>query len=413
VERTVPSLDLTPRLTTRPGLRLLSYLALLPASAVELDAAVERAVAENPLLERLRWHRCPACGLATAGDRCPACLTARWATEPGAEEDWREELLREAALELPMSLRPVLASVVAALDEHGLMPLPPKADAADLAAVVMALRLVGPPGIAAVSPLDCVRVQAHGLVASGAAPALVSQVAEEWLAEVAGERYADIALATGETETAVIAAARLLRERIRPFVALAGRAARSAPADVVFTLPDPDAGPVAHVAEPAAAGVGQVRDMLPDDAEARAWAAPYRDAAERLLAAIGARSRMLQRVADELARRQPAFIVEGPHMHRPLRRSELATALAVHPSTVGRVVGGKVARCPDGRMVPLADFFGTAASTWQRVTAALVAHPGAADREIANVLSRTGDPIARRTVAKYRALGTNPPSPAH
>jgi RNA polymerase sigma-54 factor len=76
------------------------------------------------------------------------------------------------------------------------------------------------------------------------------------------------------------------------------------------------------------------------------------------------------------------------------------------------VVCGKVARCPDGRMVPLADFFGSGRSSGQRVMAALAAHPGAVDREIAELLSRTGDSIARRTVAKYRELGTNPPSPA-
>lgn len=410
MERLIPSLEPAPRLTTRSGLRFLSYLALLPANAIELDAAAERAVAENPLLERLPWHRCSVCGLATTGDRCPACLTARWPTELEAEEDWREQLFREAALELARPLRPALAAVVAALDEHGLMPVPPDANAVELAEVVATLRLVGPPGIAAISPLECVRVQARSLVAARAAPPLLSQVAEEWLAEVAEERFADIAAATGATESDVIATVRLLRERTRPFVLLPGRAARTAPTDVVYTLTDPGAAPVAHVAESNTVGLGRVQDALPDSAEARAWAAPYRDAADRILAAIDARSRILQRVADELAQRQRAFIVKGPDAHTPLRRNELATALAVHPSTVGRVVADKVARCPDGRVVPLSDFFGTTPSIRQRVTAALTSHPEAADREIAELLSYAGAPIARRTVAKYRALATNPPS---
>lgn len=411
MERLAPSLGLTPRLATRPGLRFLSYLALLPASAVELDAAAERALAENPLLERLPWHRCSACGLATTGDRCPACLTARWPTEPEAEEDWREELLREAALELAQALHPALAAVVTALDEHGLMSVPPDVDAAELAEVVATLRLVGPPGIAAISPLECVRVQARRLVAAGAAPPLLSEVAEEWLAEVADERFADIAAATGAAESDVLATVRLLREGTRPFVLLPGGAARSEPTDVVYTVPGPGAAPVAHVAASNAVGLGRVQDALPDSADARAWAAPYRDAADRLLAAIDARSRMLQRVADELAQRQWAFIVKGPGAHTPLRRNEVATALAVHPSTVGRAVADKVARCPDGRVLPLSDFFGTALSIRQRVTAALTSHPGAADREIAELLSCAGSPIARRTVAKYRALATNPSSP--
>lgn len=389
---------------TQPGLRLLSYLALLPASATELDAVVERAVATNPLLERLPWYACATCGLASAAPRCPACASSHWATEPPSTVDWREDLLRDAALELSHRFRPLLTIVVADLDEHGLLRHPPDADPAVLDVVIDALRLVGPPGIAATSATDCVLVQARQLVAAGAVPALVSEIADRWLHEVAEERYAEISTSTGAAESDVVAAVALLRERTRPFVALPGRAPRSAPTDVVFTLPDPGGPIVAHVADLASVGLGRVSDPLPDSAEARAWAAPHREAADRLFTAVAARSRIVQQVADQLAARQRGFLVGGSAAHVTLRRAELAEALSVHPSTVGRAVAGKVARCPNGRIVPLADFFGARLSTAARVSAALAAHPGATDREIAAWLSRHGGRIARRTVAKYRAL---------
>jgi RNA polymerase sigma-54 factor len=139
--------------------------------------------------------------------------------------------------------------------------------------------------------------------------------------------------------------------------------------------------------------------------------APHREAAQRLIAAVAARGHMLKRVADELAIRQRDFIVDGTHGHAPLRRTEVAAALGVHPSTVGRVVTGKVARCPDGRQVPLTGFFGSTTSTRVLVARALEKYPGANDREVAELLTGAGDPIARRTVAKYRALVTKSPSP--
>jgi RNA polymerase sigma-54 factor len=402
---------MTPRLEARPGLRLLSYLALLPATAVELEAAADRAVADNPFLERRPWRTCPGCGLATTDERCTACGRAHWTTEPESTPDWREELLRDAAAELPTRLRAALDLVVACLDDHGMLTSPPDLPTESTSAVVAGLRLVGPPGIAATSALDCVRVQAGALAAAGIVPGLVADLADRWLPEVAEERFADIAAATGSTERDVIAAAGVLRERTRPFVSLPGRAPRSAPTDVVFTLPDRDGPVVARVAEPASVGLGLVPDALVDDADARAWAAPHRDAAHRLLAAIAARGQMLRRVADELARAQRDFIVDGPAAHRPLLRQDVAATLSVHPSTVGRVVTGKVARCPDGRLVPLGQFFGTVRSTHARVAAAIEAHPHATDRQVAELLALTGRPIARRTVAKYRALGPNLASP--
>jgi RNA polymerase sigma-54 factor len=404
---------MTPRLDARPGLRLLSFLALLPAGAVELDAAIDRAVAENPLLDRVAWRSCRTCGLATVADRCAACATARWEFDPEATVDWRANLLRDAAAELPATLHPILELVVAALDDHGLMPVAPDAPADAVALVVAGLRASGPPGIAAHSRVDCVRVQAAALVADGEVPSLVQEIADHWLAEVAHEGYADVAAATGATEVDVREAVDLLRARTRPYIALEGGALRSAPTDVVFAEPEPGGPLVAHVADAAAVGLVLLPDLVMQTPEARAWVAPHREAAQRLVSAVAARGHMLQRVADELAVRQRNFIVDGPRLHTHLRRQEVAAALGVHPSTIGRVVSGKLARCPDGRHVPLAEFFGGATSTQVRVARVLEEHPGASDRELAELLTRAGDPIARRTVAKYRGLVAKPASLDH
>ncbi|WP_325118386.1 hypothetical protein [Nocardioides sp.] len=408
MEGLAPNLGMAPRLTARPGLRLLSYLALLPAGTLELEATVARAVAENPFLERRAWRTCRTCGLATVAERCPACATPAWESEPVAPADWRADLLADVLPDLPRPHHGPTRLVVAALDDHGLLPLPPDLPADVLAEVVTALRAAGPPGIAASSPTDCVRVQAHALVADGEATETLAHLVDDWLPAVAEGRYADVADALGVPEPEVLAAVDLLRARTRPFVALTSPAPRSAPTDVVFVRRH--GALVAHVADAAGLGLARAADDLPPGPEARAWAAPHRDAADRLLAAVTARHRMLQRVADVLADRQRDFVLHGAEAHRPVRRREVASALDVHPSTVGRAVAGKVARCPDGRVVPLAAFFGAVTSTRSRVEQALRDHPGASDAEVSAALARTGKPLARRTVAKYRANAASHPA---
>lgn len=405
-----PGLSLSPRLAAEPGLRFLGYLALLPAGALDLEAAVDRAIADNPVLERSPGQHCATCGLYCTGSRCPACSSTARPVDLAAPGDWRADLLRDAGLELPAAVLPLLAAVVDALDDHGFLTDPPAgAGPRDLAAVIAALRAVGPRGIAAGSALDCVRVQATALVAEGTVPQLVADLAGGWLEAVAEGRYDEIADALGVQQAEVAAAVAVLRERTRPFVALEGGAARARPTDVVFTVGRDDCLRV-HVAGAEALGVRRAEGALPDDPEARRWWAPYRDDAGRLLAAIEARATMLARVAEILAARQRGFIRHGASHHVPLGRSDVARELSVHPSTVGRAVAHKVARCPDGRTIELADFFGRGTSLRERVREVLAAHPGATDADLAAVLTSAGVPVARRTVAKYRSL-TNPASP--
>lgn len=405
-----PGLQLSTRLATQHGLRFAHYLALLPAGAVDLEAAVASAVAANPVLERTPGMHCPHCGLYGVAGTCTACATSARSDDLATITDWRGELLTDARVELPASLHALLGEVVDALDDHGFLVEPPAADAEAIGRVIDVLRAVGPSGIAARSPLDCVRVQSFSLVATGEAPLLLVAIASDWLDAVAEGRYDDVATAEGVTEAEVLAAVAILRARTRPFVTLTGDGPRLRPTDVVFTSAG-DGLLVVHVSGAAALGVRRVEDPLPADPEARRWWAPYRDEAGRLLAAIEARTTMLTRVAEALAVRQEGFIRHGAAHHVPLRRSELARQLDVHPSTVGRVVSHKVARCPDGRLVELAEFFGRTTSLVAQVAAAVEARPGATDAEIADQLTAAGVRVARRTVSKYRALGAKAASP--
>ena len=234
-------MGLTPRLEARPGVRLLSYLSLLPASAVELDATIDRAVVDNPLLERVPWRACPTCGLATAGDRCPACATARWQVEPVAAPDWRTELLGDAAAELPTGLRP-------ALELRGRRPRRPRP----------------PPRRARSRPGDArcgaggsphgrptrhrggvpgrLRARAGGRPGRGRTRIGARVRGRRSLAAARWPRSATSRSPAPSWvhESEVRAAVDVLRADTTPYVALSGGPTRSAPTDVVFTHPAAD-----------------------------------------------------------------------------------------------------------------------------------------------------------------------------
>lgn len=388
-------------------LALVQFLSLVPVPARDLEAIVDRAVAENPALERGPRGACGRCGSDGHRSGCPlpGARAGRVDVPEAADDvDWRAELAAQARLEVVRRLHPLVDRVVAGLDDHGFLPDPVEdAPPEDLAAALAAVRLVGPLGVAASSPLDCVRVQARTLTERGPVPHGLLTVVDAWLPALAAGLLADIARGTGLTVPDVEACGRFVRQRLRPFVVLPGTTGTGGPVDVVLSRTT-TAGMAVHVPDAAALGLSVDRSAAGLGPQARAWLAPHTVAADRLVAAVDARAWMLARVAEVLVRRQEAFVRHGPAAHRPLRRGDVAHELGVHPSTVGRAVAGKVARCPDGRVVALEEFFGAATSTRVRVLEAVEQLPGASDERVAAHLRASGLVIARRTVAKYRAL---------
>jgi RNA polymerase sigma-54 factor len=142
--------------------------------------------------------------------------------------------------------------------------------------------------------------------------------------------------------------------------------------------------------------------------------------ARALIKMIEGRNATLLSVGQDVLMRQTAALEEGLGALVPMTMSDVAEAVGLHESTISRVVAGTAVDTPRGTWWLRALFTkapregGPSAGALRDRLARLVAdedpdHP-LSDDALAAVLAEGGAPIARRTVAKYRAMLNLPPA---
>ena len=133
---------------------------------------------------------------------------------------------------------------------------------------------------------------------------------------------------------------------------------------------------------------------------------------------VAARNVTILRVGWEILRRQEAALRLGPAALVPMGMAEVAASLNLHESTVSRVVAGTSVDTPYGlwwlrRLFSRAVGDVSAAALRERLARLVADEPAGApwsDEALAAALGREGPVVARRTVAKYRAMLKIPPA---
>jgi RNA polymerase sigma-54 factor len=135
-----------------------------------------------------------------------------------------------------------------------------------------------------------------------------------------------------------------------------------------------------------------------------------------LIKSIHQRQQTILNIANEIVKRQREFLDSGTSFLKPMTMVQIAETVGVHETTVSRAISGKYMATPQG-VFEMKYFFtpgyqtadGAALSNTsvKEAIAELVrgerARNPLSDKEIVEILSDRGIPIARRTVAKYRA----------
>src|SRR2546421_10518402 len=134
-----------------------------------------------------------------------------------------------------------------------------------------------------------------------------------------------------------------------------------------------------------------------------------------LIKSIHQRQQTISNIAHQIVSRQREFFEHGSSQLKPMTMVQIADAVGVHETTVSRAISGKYMATPQG-VFEMKYFFTpgyqTASGESMSNTSVkeaildLVKNENGAsplsDKEIVEILSERGIPIARRTVAKYR-----------
>lgn len=142
-----------------------------------------------------------------------------------------------------------------------------------------------------------------------------------------------------------------------------------------------------------------------------------------LINAIEQRQNTIEAIGKSIVARQGEFLENGPAALKPLTMTELADEIGVHETTISRAVSEKYAETPWG-IFELRRFFNAAIATHggeaianagvREILKEIVDNEPAtaplSDERLVAALRARGIQIARRTIAKYRAMLNIPPA---
>ncbi|MFO1394389.1 MAG: RNA polymerase factor sigma-54 [Steroidobacteraceae bacterium] len=290
----------------------------------------------------------------------------------------------------------------------------------DVERVLAFVQTLDPAGIGARTVSECLSLQLAQLEPETPGRDLALRIAADHLAEVAGRDHAALRQKLGAAEDEFLVALALIRGcNPRP-----GAAFESTPAE--YLVPDvfvrrsaqgwvveinPASVPRLRVNQSYAGLVARSQDYatLRTQLQEARW----------LIRSLEIRAETLLKVARTIVQRQAAFLERGDEAMQPMILRDVAEAVGMHESTISRVTTSKYMHTPRG-IFEFRYFFSSHVSGAGGEDVSSVAirarirkliadePPGKplSDAQLAEVLSREGVKVARRTVAKYReALG--------
>jgi RNA polymerase sigma-54 factor len=462
------NLKVSQQLTLSPQLQ--QAIRLLQLSTLEMNEEIERALEENPLLERdtnedentfevpLDSSVFSETGAApsdetldypeaaeqsekedfvlTSDEGGMAAADEEHAFQHAAGVSLREHLLSQLALtSVDDDTRAIVQALIDELDGNGYLTTTFEAfceyfspsetltqkrfdDALHL------LQDFDPVGIGARTPGECLTLQLRALPDSPTQQAALT-IVEQHLPLLAARDFAGLRKATGAREDLLRDASALIRH-LNPKPGLAFDNDR-----VDHIIPDiivrkQGRNWVAQLNEAVVPKI-RINAIYAEILSAKKTSPPgwsnRLQEARWLVRSIQQRFDTILRVAKAIVEQQQRFFDHGPLAMKPMILKDIADLLGLHESTISRVTTQKYMLTPQGTL-ELKYFFGShvatsaggaASSTAIRalIKKIVEAEPSAAplsDQQITELLGKEGIMVARRTVAKYREALSIPPA---
>ncbi len=453
--RQIQSVDVRPTTTAH----LAQTMALLELSALELHEKIEAELSSNPALELIEGRFCPTCQRPLIDTiLCPICSHPKNSSkeepivfispreeftpyasfdedqglsfeETSAEfEDLPIYVLRQIAPELEETDRPIAAHILTSLDKDGLLRTPlieialyHHVPLSRVEKVQKIIQYADPLGVGSSDPKQALLVQLDVLSQTHSIPPLAQRAIEEGWELLLHNLHAEIAKKLAIPVAKVKEIATFIGKNLNPYPARANwgevhqpttpyREAYYTP-DVIISLlnGDENAPLVVEIIFPMS-GKLRVNPLFREGlreappAKLEQWQRDL-ERATLLVKCIQQRNHAIVRLMQILVKQQRDFILKGDAYLNPLTRASLAQELEVHESTISRAVSGKTAQLPSGKIIPLSKFFDRSLHIRTELQA-IIANESQplTDLEIVELLKARGFRVARRTVAKYRAM---------
>src|SRR6266566_1761617 len=338
-----------------------------------------------------------------------------------------EVLLEQLVALIPADDAPIAEQLVGNLNERGYLEISVQEIAEQSAApverveyVLSQLQTLEPTGIGARDLRECLLIQLKALSEFELPHPLAHVLIDRYLNQLGQGQLREIAREIKVSEQEVDEAIQYIRKTLHPYPAHIYQAtARTNPTIAVHTHPDiiirkVDTGFEVELIEEKryrfsiGSGYGTRPLSLDNEIiseEVQRYIRQHSDRAMFFIDCVHRRWRTLKRIADMIVGYQSEFLEKGVRYLRPFTRIEVANRLNLDEGTVSRAIANKYAVLPNGRLIPLSDFFDGSLSI-KDVMRELISseRPGnrLSDEELARLLIARGIPIARRTVTKYR-----------
>jgi len=438
---------------------LAQTMTLLGLTSYELYQKIETELASNPALELANERLCPHCHRPLVDSNpCPICTRPSNSNpdEPIVYVSSREDLLpikyssseseiseegltpetedlptyvlRQIAPDLEPNDHFMAAHILTSLDDDGLLRIPLAEIAryhhvpiSRVEAVIKLIQHCDPLGVGSQTPQEALLVQLDVLAEMTSIPPFTSKAIQEGMDLLSRRQFGELGHKLHIPLSNVKEIAKFIGENLNPYPARAhwGDVRQVAPSNQdVYYYPDivissqNDSDSASLLVEVISPMAGRLRinplfrEAIHEAPEEKAeqWQEDL-DRASLLVKCLQQRNNTLVRLMQRLAIIQRQFILEGDAEIAPITRASLAEELGVHESTISRAVSSKAVQLPSGRLVPLSKFFDRSLHIRTALMDIIAKETKPlTDIQLAKILNVKGYPVARRTVAKYRAM---------
>jgi len=436
-------------------------MTLLYMTSTELLQTIDVELSKNPALELINERRCPMCGrkLPPTGP-CLVCSQPK-TSDPnetivfvsprddfynynGNGSSYKDDLpedpysssnldlptyvLQQVAPDLAQDEREIAAMILTNLDEGGLLAIdlleicrfhhtPPS----KVESVLKKIQRCDPLGVSARNIQEALLSQVDYLSKSTPVPEFVRRAIAEAFDLLSKRQYSDVAKKLGTSVQKIKLVAHYISENLNPFPAHANWGNFRQPNENrpdVFTQPDvliyylnnkPENPLVIEIITPSRGTLRinplfkkAIKDQTGENQEE--WKKDF-DKASLLIKCIQQRNNTMRQLMERLVAIQKSFIIHGETYLESLTRAQIADELSVHESTISRAVANKTVQLPNNKIIPMATFFDRSLSV-RAIMKKIIENEKHAmnDTEIRKSLESKGINVARRTVAKYRAM---------